>query len=198
MGIFKDGASIATAAAWAERNWVPLYNELSRPLTDIMRKLKSVAESQYIQGYELRPGARSPDALREKEYAKKRVQELIPPATPDDEFATLAFIYDHHSNPLENSVIWNVLLDTVSSLDYNKHIGDAESLDRLFMSTIAAIFSCLDQIPKGRRVQFSKAEHGFIYDKVDLFMDRVIYTDEVKTANWIEYRRITHLKLTTQ
>ncbi|KAG2737799.1 Dehydroquinate synthase-like protein, partial [Suillus brevipes Sb2] len=70
------------------------------------------------------------------------------------------FIYDHLSNPLENSVIWNVLLDAIL---------------------------------KGRRVQFSKAEHGFIYDKVDLFMDRVIYTDEVKTANWIEYRLLTTL-----
>ncbi|KAG1739792.1 hypothetical protein EDD22DRAFT_325815 [Suillus occidentalis] len=162
-----------------------------------MRKLKSVAETHYVQGYALRPGARSPEALNEKSYAMKRVQELIPPATPEDEFATLAFIFDVHSYPLEHPVIWNVLLDAVSTLGYNKYIGEAESLDRLFMSTVAAIYSCLEQVPKGKKVQFSKADHSFIYDKVDLFMERVIYGDHVKAGNWIEYRRITHLKLTT-
>ncbi|KAG2337753.1 hypothetical protein BDR05DRAFT_952398 [Suillus weaverae] len=157
----------ASADTWADRNWVALYNHLSKPLSDIMRKLKSVAETHYIQGYALRPGARSPDALNEKSYAIKRVQELIPPAMPEDEFATLAFIFDIHSYPLEHPVIWNILLDTVSTLGYNKYIGEAESLDRLFMSTIAAIYSCLEQVPKGK-----------------------------KAINWIEYRRITHLKLT--
>ncbi|KAG1768752.1 hypothetical protein EV702DRAFT_1203159 [Suillus placidus] len=143
----------ASADAWADRNWVALYNHLSKPLSDIMRKLKSVAETHYIQGYALRPGARSPEALNEKSYAMKRVQELIPPATPEDEFAILAFIFDIHSSyPLEHPVIWNVLLDTVSTLGYNKYIGEAESLDGLFMSTVAAIYSCLVQVPKGKKL----------------------------------------------
>lgn len=126
----------------------------------------------------------------------KRVQKLIPPATPEDKFATLAFIFNVHSYPLEHLVIWNVLLDAVSTLGYNKYIWEAESLDHLFMSTIAAIYSCLEQVPKRKKVQFSKADHSFIYDKVDLFMECVIYADHVKAGNWIEYRRITHLKLT--
>ncbi|KAG1868514.1 hypothetical protein F4604DRAFT_1927398 [Suillus subluteus] len=188
----------SSAAAWTDRNWVALYNQLSKPLTNIMQKLKSVAESQYIQGYGLRPGARSPDALKEKTYAKKKVKQLIPPAKPGDEFAPLAFTYDSQSNPLENPVIWNVLLDTIHSLGYNKYVGDAESLDHLFRSATVAVYCCLDQVPRGKKLQFSKADHSFIYDKVHLFMDQVIYADKVKTRNWIEFRRITHLKLTTK
>ncbi|KAG2338054.1 hypothetical protein BDR05DRAFT_1004491 [Suillus weaverae] len=192
-----DGTSTVSAAAWTDRNLVALYMPLSKPLVDIMRKLKSIAESQYIQGYGLRPDARSPDTLNEKTYTKKKVKQLIPPAKPDNEFTPLAFTYDDQSNPLENPVIWNILLDSICGLGYNKYVGDAESLDCLFRAATAAVYCCLDQVPRGKKVQFSKADHSSIYDKVDLFMNQVIYADKVKTRNWIEFRRITHLKLTT-
>jgi hypothetical protein len=197
IGIAKDGTSIASTAAWADRNWVKLYNQLSKPLTDIMRKQKSVAESLYTQGYGLRPAARSPEALNEKTYAKNRVKELIPAAKPGEEFAPLTFTYDDQSNPLEHPIIWNVVLDTITGLGYNDFVGDAESLDRMFMSAMAAVFCCLDQVPKEKKLHFSKGDHSFIYDMVDRFMERIIYTDEVKMTNWIEFRRITHLKLST-
>ncbi|KAG1877439.1 hypothetical protein F4604DRAFT_1680107 [Suillus subluteus] len=187
-----------SAAAWAERNWIVLYNELSKPMTEIMRKLKSTSETLYIQGYGLRPAARSPNALNEKNYAKAKVQQLIPPESPQPGvFASLAFIYNNLSNPLENPVIWDVVLNTINSLGYNQYLGDPESLDCLFIAAVSAVYCCLDQVPKGKKLLFMKEDYGFIYNRVELFMEDVIYADQVKTANWIVYRKITHIKLTT-
>ncbi|KAG1837771.1 hypothetical protein F4604DRAFT_1692093 [Suillus subluteus] len=77
-----------------------------------------------------------------------------------------------------DAMIWSVVLDTINSLGYNPHIGDPESLDCLFIVAVSAVYCCLDQVPKGKKLLFTKENYGFIYDRVELFMEDVIYADQ--------------------
>ncbi|KAG1867563.1 hypothetical protein C8R48DRAFT_772051 [Suillus tomentosus] len=169
---------------WASQNSGTLYMILSEPCKKIMKTCKRRAFELVLDGFQLRLSIWSTDS--ELEHQETVLADFLDDSVFPPDFL-MGFGTDNQRHFLENSVVLNVILDTVRELNLIQYLDDLDSLACL---AAVAVRCALERVRHGvsADVEFSGAAFKDLYMKLMTYIEETIKTCPELRERWESYK----------